>query len=470
MTFVGRILPALIALLIAAGPLTGCYCASCHPVEKSTKPNIVYILADDLGYGDLSCYGQQQFQTPNIDRLASEGMKFTQHYSGSTVCAPSRCSLMTGMHTGHAVVRGNREVKPEGQAPMPADTVTIPTQLRQAGYVSGMFGKWGLGAPGSTSDPMQFFDTFYGYNCQRQAHNYYPTHLWHNRQEVELDGQTYSHDLIMAAAEDFIRANKNRPFFCYLSITLPHASMHAPQALHEKYRKQFPQFEDVIGRYVGREVQNPVAAFAAMVEQMDNGVGDVLSLLKELGIDDNTMVIFTSDNGAHREGGHQPEFFDSNGPLRGLKRDVYEGGIRTPMLVRWPGHVKAGSVTDHISAFWDVLPTCTDLAGLETPKDTDGISFVPTLLQTGKQKQHPYLYWEFPEMDGRQAVRMGNWKAVRLNVKKAPTPIELYDLGADLGEEQNVAASHPDIVEKMETIMAEAHVPSDVFKLLPSEQ
>ncbi|MCF7957535.1 MAG: arylsulfatase [Phycisphaerae bacterium] len=439
--------------------------------EAGSGPNIIYILADDLGYGDLSCYGQKKFQTPHIDSLASEGMKFTQHYSGSTVCAPSRCSLMTGLHTGHCQVRGNREVKPEGQAPMAAGTVTIPTLLKKAGYTSGMFGKWGLGAPGSASDPMVFFDEFYGYNCQREAHNFYPGHLWHGRERVELDGKTYSHDLIMGAAKKFISDNKDKPFFCYMSITIPHAAMHAPKALHDKYRKKFPQFEDKIGRYSGPKVQNPVAAFAAMVEHMDHGVGEVLGLLKELGIDDKTMVIFTSDNGPHREGGHDPAFFDSNGPLKGIKRDLYEGGIRAPMLVRWPGKVKAGAVTDHISGFWDVLPTFMDLAGVGTPAGTDGISMVPTLLGTGGQREHPYMYWEFHEGGGKQAVRVGQWKGVRLKVKKNPdNPIELYDLSNDLGETNNIADQHPEIVEKMKVIMTQARTPNEVFKFFASEK
>lgn len=354
---------------------------------------------------------------------------------------------------------------------MPAGTVTLPTLLKRAGYTCGMFGKWGLGAPGSVSDPMEFFDEFYGYNCQREAHNYYPDHLWHNRRKVELDGKTYSHDLIMDAAKNFIKAHQHQPFFCYIPVTIPHASMHAPKALHEKYRLRFPQFENKIGRYAGPEVQNPVAAFAAMVEHLDNGVGEILTLLKELGIDNNTMVLFTSDNGPHTEGGHDPEFFDSNGPLRGYKRDLYEGGIRMPMLVRWPDKIKAGSVSDHISAFWDVMPTLTELAGIEAPTDIDGISCVPTLLHKGKQRSHPYLYWEFHELGGRQAVRVGKWKAIRLNVRKNPdAPIELYDLSNDPGEEKDIAEKHPELVHKMEVIMKEARTTNKVFKLLPSQQ
>lgn len=433
--------------------------------ESKRKPNIIYILADDLGYGDLSCYGQEKFATPNIDRLAAEGMKFTQHYSGSTVCAPSRCALMTGLHTGHTQVRGNREVKPEGQAPMTPGTVAIPTRLRQAGYVSGMFGKWGLGAPGSQSDPMVFFDEFYGYNCQREAHSFYPAHLWHNRQKVPLDGKTYSHDLIMNAALEFIRTNRNTPFFCYMPVTIPHAAMHAPEALHNKYRKLFPQFEDKVGKYSGPNVQNPVAAFPAMVEHLDSGVGQILDLLETLGIEDNTLVLFTSDNGPHREGGHDPDFWDSNGPLKGIKRDLYEGGIRVPFLTRWPGRIKPNTTSNHISAFWDMLPTFCEMAGLDAPADTDGISILPTLLGRA-QEAHDYLYWEFTERGGKQAIRRGSMKAVRLNVTRNPNAaIELYDLSDDLGETRNIAAQHPKIVQEMKTLFKQARVQSKTFPL-----
>jgi len=432
------------------------------------KPNIIYILADDLGYGDLSCYGQQKFKTPNIDRLAAEGIKFTQHYAGCTVCAPSRCSLLTGLHTGHAQIRGNREVMPEGQAPMQPGTITIPTLLKRAGYISGMFGKWGLGAPGSDSDPTVFFDEFYGYNCQRQAHNYYPEYLWHNRKKVSLDGKTYSHDLIMKAAEDFIRANTDKPFFCYLPVTIPHASMHAPKQLHDKYRKLFPQFEDETGKYAGPDVRNPVAAFPAMVEYLDSGVGRILDLLEELGIDDNTLVIFTSDNGPHREGGHDPDFWDSNGILRGMKRDLYEGGIRVPFLARWPGKIQPGSRSDHISAFWDMLPTFCEIADVDYTKDTDGISMLSAML--GKpQIEHDYLYWEFTSWNGeigKQAIRKGDFKAIRQNVRENPDAgIELYNLKNDPGETMNVAAYYPEIVQEMKVLFKEARTESAEFPL-----
>ncbi|MCG8583815.1 MAG: arylsulfatase [Pirellulales bacterium] len=432
------------------------------------KPNIIYILLDDAGYGDFSCYGQKKFTTPNIDRMAAEGMKFTDHYAGSTVCAPTRCSLMTGKHTGRCYVRGNREVRPEGQSPIPADTVTIPRLLKHAGYTSGMFGKWGLGAPGSHADPMEHFDRFYGYNCQRQAHTFYPKHLWSDRQKVKLDGKTYSHDLILEEAKKFIRANQKKPFFCYMSITIPHAAMHAPEDEVKPWRKKFPQFENKIGRYSGPLVRNPIAAFAAMMTRMDRGVGEVLDLLRELKIDENTIVMITSDNGPHKEGGHDPQFFDSNGPLKGHKRDLYEGGIRVPLIVRWPGRVKAGSTSDLPSAHWDMLPTFCELSGATTPNSIDGISILPTLVgKPNDQGRHEYLYWEFSPRGGNQAVRWKNWKGIRKNLQKdADAPVELYDLSKDLGEESNVADKHPEIAKKLRGFMDAAHDPSDAFPLL----
>lgn len=434
-----------------------------HPAEAkdASKPNIIYILLDDAGYGDFSCYGQKKFSTPNIDRLAKEGMKFTQHYSGSTVCAPTRCVLMTGKHTGHSYVRGNREVQPEGQAPMPADTVTIPRLLKKAGYATGAFGKWGLGAPKSESDPSKHFDKFYGYNCQREAHTYYPTHLWDNKTKVELDGKTYSEDLITEQALSFIRKNKKQPFFCFVPATIPHAAMHVPEEYMAPFRKKFPQFENVIGKYKGPEVRNPVAAFAGMMTKMDEGVGKILDLLEELDIDDNTLVLLTSDNGPHKEGGHKPDFFNSNGGLRGYKRDLYDGGIRAALLARWPGKIKAGSVSKHVSAHWDMLPTFCELAGVNAPDDIDGISMVAEL--TGKeQRPHEYLYWEFYERGGKRAARFGDWKAVHNNVHKNATgPIEIYRLPTDRAEQTNVAAELPEIVKQARKIFKNAHVTSE---------
>jgi arylsulfatase A-like enzyme len=400
-------------------------------------------------------------------------MQFTQHYAGSTVCAPTRCVLMTGRHTGHCFVRGNREVQPEGQAPIPADTVTLPKLLKAAGYATGGFGKWGLGAPGSEGDPTnQGFDRFYGYNCQRQAHTYYPGHLWDNTTQVKLDGKTYAHDPIMQQALKFIRDHQDGPFFCFLPVTIPHAAMHVPEEYAAPFRKKFPQFEDKIGRYRGPVVKNPIAAFAGMMVKLDEGVGQVLDLLDELGIDDNTLVMISSDNGPHREGGHDPVFFNSNGGLRGFKRDLWEGGIRVPLIARWPGTVKAGTISDHISAHWDMLPTFCELAQAETPKNVDGISFVATL--TGKtegQTDHGYLYWEFYEQGGKRAARLGNWKAVQLNVHRDLNgPIQLFDLSNDLAEKVNVADQHPQLVEKIKAIFDDAHEPSQHWRFAAKKQ
>ena len=449
--------------LFLAALLLGCVCVT--DSVRAARPNIVYILLDDAGWGDLSCYGQTKFETPNIDRMAREGMKFTQHYSGSTVCAPTRCSLMTGLHTGHCLVRGNREVQPEGQAPMPSDTLTIPRILKAAGYTTGAFGKWGLGAPASTSDPANHFDLFYGYNCQRQAHTYYPMHLWKNRQKVPLDGKTYAHSLIADAALQFIRDNKEGPFFCFMPVTIPHAAMHVPEEYVSPFRKKFPQFEDTIGKYKGPLVKNPIAAFAGMMTKMDEDVGRVLSLLKELGIDSNTIVFLSSDNGPHKEGGHDPDFFNSSGGLRGYKRDMYEGGVRCPLIARWPGRVDAGSESDHISAHWDMLPTFCELAEIDVPGPTDGVSFVPELTGASDQRRHDYLYWEFYERGGKRAARFGKWKAVQLDLNKnLNSPVEVYDLSHDIAEKRNVADAHPEVVAKAKRVFADAHIRSEFWQ------
>jgi arylsulfatase A-like enzyme len=369
-------------------------------------------------------------------------------------------------------VRGNREVQPEGQAPIPANMITIPKLLKEAGYTTGMFGKWGLGAPGSSGDPVnQGWDEFFGYNCQRQAHTFYPKHLWHNDNKVMLDGKAYSHDLIQKQALKFIRDNAKKPFFAYLPITIPHAAMQCPEEDVAPFRKKFPQFEDKIGKYShGTQVRNPVAAFAGMMTRMDRGVGQVLDLLDELKIADNTLVLFTSDNGPHNEGGHQPGFFNSNGPLKGHKRDLYEGGIRVPLIAYWPGRVKAGSVSDHICAHWDLMPTFCELAKISTPKHTDGISYVPALTG-GKQKKHDYLYWEFHSYGNAQAIRMGDWKAIRLKVKNDPdAPIQLYNLKQDIGETKNIAATHPNVVKQIAPLFQEAHTPSERFPLFAKKR
>jgi arylsulfatase A-like enzyme len=431
--------------------------------ETARRPNIIYILADDLGYGDLSVQGQQHFKTPNIDRLASEGVRFTQHYSGSTVCAPSRDALLTGRHTGHTFVRGNKPVQPEGQTPIPAETVTVAEILAEAGYRTGAAGKWGLGAPDTEGLPTrQGFDFFYGYNCQREAHSYYPDHLWRNEERVPLDGKTYAHDLITEEALGFIRRNQDAPFFLFVPYTIPHAGLDVPEDSMAPFVDSFDE-SPFAGRdrYVAQA--RPKAAYAGMVTRLDRDVGRILELIAELGLDENTVVMFSSDNGPHLEGGAEPDFFDSNGPFRGYKRDLYEGGVRVPLLVRWSGTIDAGRTSEHVSAFWDVLPTLAELAGAPVPDGLDGISFVPELTNA-PQDEHDYLYWEFHEQGGKQAVRMKNWKGVRVELETDPEgPIELYDLEADPGETTNVAAEHPELVTEIAAIMESAHEPSEVF-------
>jgi arylsulfatase A-like enzyme len=445
---------------------------------NTQKPNIVYILADDLGYGDLSCYGQQKFSTPNIDRIAHDGMLFRQHYTGCTVSAPSRASLMTGLHTGHSPVRGNKEFKPEGQFPLPASSVTIAELLKSKGYSTGAFGKWGLGYITTEGDPnAQGFDEFFGYNCQGLAHNYYPDHLWHNHEKISINendsGKTgaYSPDLIHRAALNFISKNKDHPFFLFYPTTIPHAELFAKEQYLAKFRGKFDPEKSFSGTDNGPAFrQGPYgsqpeahAAFAAMVTELDDYVGEILKMIQDLGLENNTIVIFASDNGPHLEAGADPDYFNSNGPLRGYKRDLYEGGIRTPLLVKWPDKVRAGVVNDHISAFWDILPTFAEITGADAPEGIDGISLLPSLLGK-KQPQHDYLYWEFHEQGGKTAVRMGKWKAVRLNVNnEKPAITELYDLSVDQGETTNISASNKEIVVKLENIMIKAHKKSNEF-------
>jgi arylsulfatase A-like enzyme len=441
------------------------------------KPNIIYILADDLGYGDLSCYGQEKFETPNIDRLAEEGMKFLQHYSGSTVSAPSRSVLMTGRHTGHTQIRGNQEIQPEGQAPLDGSVVTVAELLQKAGYTTGAYGKWGLGYPGSEGDPNnQGFDEFYGYNCQRYAHRYYPEHLWHNQEKIILknDGTeriTYAPDLIQQEALNFIEQNQNNPFFLFLPYIIPHAELAVPHDnILEMFKGKFPE-EPYNGDDYGENfnyagycsVNNPRAVFAAMVTRLDQYVKEISNKLKALGLDENTIIMFTSDNGPHLEGGADPHFFNSNGPLRGHKRDLYEGGIRVPFIVRWPAKIEPRKVSSHISDFSDVLPTLCDIAGRDTPENIDGISFLPEL-KGENQKNHEYLYWEFTSAGGKQAIRMGNWKGVKVNINRNPdSPLLLYNLFEDKGEENNVADQYPEIVEELNRKMKEAHKRSEDF-------
>ena len=453
--------------LIITQVATACLFATTCLAEDPTQPNVIYILADDLGYGDLSCYGQTKFKTPNIDALAKRGMLFTQHYSGSTVCAPSRAVLMTGLHSGHAPVRGNLEHQPEGQEPMPADTYTVAHYLKNAGYRTGLYGKWGLGYPGSDSDPVKMgFDSFYGYNCQRIAHCYYPAFLWDDDERELLWGNVatpkkdYAPKFIQAKALDFIRENKEHPFFLYYAAIQPHSDMIAPEKYMAKYRNKFlPESQNDGKSYI--EQRECHAAFAAMVNVLDDYVGEIVAEVNKQGIADNTMIIFTSDNGPHHEGGHDPDYFDSYGPLRGYKRDLYEGGIRVPMIATWPGKIPADSKSEHISAFWDFLSTMADLVGKPLEKDFDGISMLPTLLRKGDQKEHKFLYWEFPAKGGRIAIRAGDWKAVQYNVSKEnPRPIELYNLSDDPGEEVNLAGEHPEIVSELDRLMKGSHTDS----------
>jgi arylsulfatase A len=443
------------------------------------KPNIVFILADDLGYGDLSSYGQTHFETPNLDRLVQEGMKFTQHYSGSTVCAPSRSVIMTGKHTGHTFIRGNKEVRPEGQYPLADSIRTLPEMLKEYGYVTGAFGKWGLGFPGSEGDPLnQGFDRFFGYNCQRLGHHYYPYYLWDNDQQLMLDANAgkqkgaYAPNLIQDKTLDFIEQNQDTSFFLFVPSIIPHAELAAPEEYMMKYRGQFDPEKEYEGYDDGpnyrqgpyESQQDSHAAFAAMVNVLDDQVGGIIEKLESLGLAENTLVIFSSDNGPHMEGGADPEYFDSNGPLRGFKRDLYEGGIRVPTIAWWPDKIKAGSESDHISAFWDLYPTFAEVAGVPVEKEVDGISMVPTLMGQDGQQEHEYLYWEFHERGGRLAVRKGDWKAVRYDVLENPDgSLELYNLAEDIGETNNIADQHPEIVQEMETTLQNARAPSEIF-------
>jgi arylsulfatase A-like enzyme len=446
------------------------------------KPNIILIVADDLGYGDVGCYGQQKIKTPSIDLLAKEGMQFSDFYAGTAVCAPSRASLMTGMHTGHTDVRGNKSFKPEGQYPLADSTITIAQILKNNGYATGDFGKWGLGFVGSNSVPLKKgFETFYGYNCQTLAHNYYPDHLWDNETKVLLDankaGETiYSADLIHQKALEFIKQKKNQPFFLFLSYTLPHAALSVPHdAVYNQYVKMFNESaldEKKWKKFEGASFEPyPHAAYAAMVSRLDKYVGDVMNAIKKSGIEKNTLIIFTSDNGPHREGGNDPEFFNSSGIYKGIKRDLYEGGMREPFIAKWEGTIKPGTKNNYVGAFWDLFPTFEEIAGIKSNKKIDGISILPTLTGNDKQqKQHEYLYWEFHENNGRQAVRYGKWKGVKYNVSiNTNAPIELYDLEKDPSEKNNIASSHKDIIEKLELFIQQAHQSNKDWPLLKQE-
>ena len=456
--------PLALALLLAA-VLTGCAGDGPEGLPQA-PPNIIFIMADDLGYGDLGSYGQEQIQTPHLDQFASEGVRFTDFYAGATVCAPSRSVLMTGLHTGHTYIRGNSKdnLRPED--------VTVAEVLKDAGYATGLVGKWGLGHEGSDGLPTrQGFDYFFGYLDQHHAHNYYPSFLVRNEERVNLKnvvpeegdfGQgvavekiEYSHGLIAEEALRFVEKHAKQRFFLYLALTLPHANNEAGDEGME-----VPD----LGIYADKDWPEAQKGTAAMISLLDSDVGRLMTLLKEQGIDENTIVFFTSDNGPHAEGGNDPDFFDSNGQLRGIKRDLYEGGIRVPMLVRWPAKTPAGTVSNHVGYFGDFMATAAEIATAQVPANLDSISFLPAILgETDWQQEHDYLYWEFYERGSAQAVRMGNWKAVRKPMFGGQ--IELYNLESDSGEEIDVSEGFPEIVSRAREIMEEAHTPSPLWKV-----
>lgn len=475
--------------------------------SMSTKPNIIYILADDLGYGELGSYGQALIETPNLDALAKSGMRFTQHYTGAPVCAPARCVLLTGQHTGHAHVRGNDEWKArgdvwnyqamfdnpflEGQRPLPDSIVTIAEILQIAGYKTGSVGKWGLGAPTTEGVPnKQGFEFFYGYNCQRQAHTYYPMHLWRNEERHILNNKMvapranlaegadpndstsyanfhlndYAPTLMHEEALGFMEANKDQPFFLYYASPIPHLPLQAPKRWVDYYRKKLGKEAPYTDKSYFPN-QYPRAAYAGMISYLDEQVGDLIQKLKDMGVYENTLIIFSSDNGPTYTGGADTPFFDSAKPFKTEygwgKGFTHEGGIRVPMIASWPNQIEANTQSEHISAFYDVLPTLCEVAGQSIPSTTDGISFLPTLLQKD-QEAHNYLYWEFPAYKGQQAVRMGKWKAIRANIFEGNKRLQLFDLSNDPQEQKDVAAAHPKIVEKIEGIMKEAHIPASI--------
>jgi len=436
------------------------------------KPNIVFILADDLGYGDLSCYGQKHFKTPAIDALAAGGIRFTDHYSGATVCAPSRCALLTGKHTGHAAIRGN------GAFSLPASETTVATLLKNAGYNTALIGKSCV--TGNTQTPEDLathgFDYFYGTTDHKDGHHRYPKFVYENTKKIEFPenelhtGKHYDLDLYREKSLAFIDQQSNeKPFFLVVSIPVPHAAIIVPDDSLEKGRASIGPEKKV--KLPAKQphytaVEEPKASYAGLMIRIDDAVAELTKKLRQKGMLDNTLIIFTSDNGPHSEGGYRPEMLDSSGPLRGHKRDLYEGGIRVPFIAHWPASIKPGQSSSHPSAFWDFLPTACEIAGVPVPESLDGISYLPTLLGSNKQKQHDFLYWEFHEMDGRRAVRSADWKLVQYGLSEKPQgSIELYNLKTDLSESKNVAAENPEIVESLTQKMNSARVPNKIFPL-----
>ncbi len=472
MRAVHRIRSTVVALWILVGATTGA-------AISADRPNVIFILADDLGYGDLGSYGQQVIRTPSLDRMAAEGLRFTQFYAGSTVCAPSRSVLMTGRHAGRTHVRGNASGTAQS---LRDEDVTVAEVLKSAGYATGLFGKWGLGEVGMEGHPLrQGFDAFYGYLNQVHAHNYYPEFLWRGLDRVELRNRVeptsrprgspvggwsserteYSHDLIMREALAWVEKQKDSPFFLYLALTIPHANNEATRAVGDG--AEVPEY----GVYEAENWPNPDKGQAAMITRMDRDVGTLLGRLAELGIDDRTLVFFSSDNGPHNESNHDLLRFNPSGELRGIKRDLYDGGIRVPFLAWWPGAIEPGQVSDHIGYFGDLMATVADLVGVQAPSKIDSISFAPTLRgRAGEQRPHDYLYWEFYEASSAQAVRLRNWKGVRRPMFTGP--LELYDVLRDPGEKYDVARNHPKVVGEIEEIMKEAHVPHPNWKPQPA--
>lgn len=480
--------PLIIGILLSSAlAMTSCTKQE-HP--QSQRLNVILILADDLGYGDIEPFGQTIIRTPNLNRLRDRGMRFTQFYSGSSLSAPSRCALMTGLHTGHTFVRGNKRAFPdrlantagstlEGQVAMPHDTYTLASVFHNQGYETGCFGMWGLGYPGSESDPTQVgFDRFFGYNCQFQARNYYPDHLWDGLMRYELPDNgvdsirmDYSADMIHREAMDFIRSSVYKPFFAYLPYTLPHANLVVPHdSIYEAYCKLIPAEEDQPFEGVDEfeswpyeSCERPFATYASMVTRLDLYVGEVMDLLDSLGIADRTMLVFTSDNGTHQHGGANPDYFKSHGVSRGMKQELYEGCIHVPMIISCPGVVPEGVESSRLTAFWDMMPTFAELTGESLPIKGDGISFLPTLTGKGEQLDHDYLYWEYHEKDGKQAVREGKWKGIVRHVGTENECFELYDLSEDPHEDHNVADQHQDIMGHLQQLIDYCHVPSDLF-------
>ncbi|RXP62730.1 N-acetylgalactosamine-6-sulfatase [Lutibacter sp. HS1-25] len=450
------------------------------------KPNIVFILVDDMGYGDLGCYGQETLTTPNIDKLAAEGMRFTQHYAGSTVCAPSRASLLTGKHTGHTSVRGN---EPEGQL-LEDDEITIAKMLNTEGYKSAVIGKWGVGNHPEPNDPARNgFEHAYGYVNMWHAHNFYPEFLYRDGVKEILKGnktdwsydyekgmkegtgvakvkETYAIDKLQEDALKFIADNKSNPFFLYYCLNIPHANNEAGYFTGDGM--EVPSY----GEFESKDWPNPEKGFASTIRIIDNSVAEIEAKLNELGIAENTIVVFVSDNGPHNEGGHVSKFFDSNGIYRGDKRDLYEGGIRVPLIVKWPGKIKPGSVANNPVATWDFMSTFAEVVGLDTPENTDGVSFLPTLLgNTEEQKEHEYLYWAFYEQGGRQAIRVGDWKYIKLNVRDHTVDVveELYNIKLDPSETNNVIKENPEKVTELSRAMENAHTEHRMLSLFSDE-